>query len=127
MKTIKFPGSVPLAALTVLLWVALATIHGAMITVTSTADDSSPGTLRDAVIHAADGDAIFLPSAQVFQMGTIYDDPDNFMGPTATPMITKRIIIEAQGSTLEHSPNGVNFRAFAVGPGGNLDIRNAYR
>src|SRR5437870_3721565 len=33
MKTIKFPGIVPLAALTVLLWVPLATVHGARFTV----------------------------------------------------------------------------------------------
>ena len=81
------------------------------IPVTST-DESGPNTLRDAMVNAADGDTIVLAvptqpgETAVFQMSTIFDDADNFMGPTATPMITKRILIEARGSRLEHVPKG---------------------
>ena len=100
------------------------------IPVTST-DESGPNTLRDAIANAADGDTIVLAvptqpgETAVFQMSTIFDDADNFMGPTATP-IKSTIIIEARGSRLEHVPDGVNFGAFAVGPGGDLTIRNAH-
>ena len=95
------------------------------IFVTSTAE-SGPGTLRDALTSAADGDTIVLPAGEVFQMSTIFDDADNFMGPTATPMITLSITIEANGSRLERISGSPNFRAFAVGPSGNLTIKNAH-
>lgn len=84
-------------------------------------------------------DTIVLPYGAVFQMSSIVDDAHNPMGPTATPIIFSNIFIEANGSRLEHVPNGVNFRAFAVGAAsvdlgsgnvksgtGNLEIRGAY-
>ena len=100
--------------------------RAATITVTDTSDTSNPGTLRDALAQAASGDTIALPTLAVFYMGTIFDDLDNFMGPTATPIITKTIIIAGNGSRFEHIANGVNFRAFAVGPGGNLTLQNLH-
>ena len=107
-----------------LLCAALNSVQAARTIPVTSADESGPNTLRDAIANAADGDTIVLAvptqpgETAVFQMSTIFDDADNFMGPTATPMITKTIIIEARGSRLEHVPNGVNFRAFAVRPGG---------
>jgi hypothetical protein len=87
-------------------------------------------------------DTIWLAQGAVFHMGSIVDDAYNYTGPTATPIVFSNIIIEANGSLLEHIQNGVNFRAFAVGiasidvpsefgggtksGSGNLTIRNAY-
>ncbi len=58
-------------------------------------------------------------------MSQITVDVDNFLGPTATPMIFSKITIEANGATLIWSGGG-HARAFAVGKGGSLTIRNAY-
>jgi hypothetical protein len=59
-------------------------------------------------------------------MTAIIDDPFNYMGPTATPMVISNITIEASGARLEHAPNGVLFRAFAVADTGSLTIRNVH-
>ena len=48
-------------------------------------------------------------------MSAIVDDAHNPFGPTATPIVFSKITIEANGARLEHVPNGVSFRAFAVG------------
>ena len=69
-------------------------------------------------------DTISLPDGAVFLFNnvasSIVDDPHNYMGPTATPIIFSKIVIEGNGARLER-PNpsrdfsGTNFRAFAVG------------
>jgi hypothetical protein len=112
-------------ALTTLL-ISTTAIHADTIAVTSTAEDLAPGTLWTAMLTAKDGDVIELPNNEVFQMSTIFGDGENYTGPTATPMIKGTIVIEANGSRLEHAPNGINFRAFAVGKKGRLTIRNAH-
>ena len=84
-------------------------------------------------------DTIVLPAGGVVTMSSIVDDAHNYMGPTATPIIFSNITIEANGARFQHAPNGINFRAFAVGNAsialpngstasgtGNLTIRNAY-
>jgi hypothetical protein len=71
-------------------------------------------------------DTIVLPAGAVFQFDHIIDDSQNSMGPTANPVINSHIVIEANGSRLEHVPNGINFRAFAINPGESLTIRNAH-
>jgi hypothetical protein len=85
-------------------------------------------------------DLIVLPVKATFLMDHIVDDADNYMGPTATPMITSNITIDAKGSTLQYVPTfGVLhagtfhtwpvqtwFRAFAVDSGGSLELRSAY-
>lgn len=58
---------------------------------------------------------IMLSAGELYSMSSIVDDPFNYMGPTATPIILADIVIEAGGSRIEHAPNGINFRAFAVG------------
>jgi hypothetical protein len=104
--------------------------------------------VNDNIVHIdteceleADGQAhytIVLSAGEVYSMSSIVDDPFNYMGPTATPIILADIVIEAGGSRIEHAPNSINFRAFAVGvwsfasgvpiiPGaGSLSLRNAY-
>jgi hypothetical protein len=59
-------------------------------------------------------------------MAFVIDDPVNPTGPAANPLIQSNIIIEANGSRIEHVPNGINFRAFAVDSNASLAIRNAH-
>ena len=70
-------------------------------------------------------DTIYLPSGAVLNLSKITDDVDNFVGPTATPMIFSKITIQANGATLVWSGGG-HARAFAVGKGGSLTIEGAY-
>jgi hypothetical protein len=70
-------------------------------------------------------DTIYLPSGAVLNLSKITDDVDNFVGPTATPMIFSKITIQANGATLVWSGGG-HARAFAVGAGGSLTIQGAY-
>ena len=69
-------------------------------------------------------DMIVLPNNTALFLTTITDDADNFVGPTATPMITSTITIEAYGTTLQWNGSG-HARAFLVVNGGNLTIHNA--
>jgi len=68
---------------------------------------------------------IILPSGGVFLMSKIMDDADNPFGPTATPIITSNITIEANGSLLQWVGTK-NARAFSVGSTGQLTLENAY-
>jgi hypothetical protein len=80
-------------------------------------------------------DVIILPANALFQLHCSIEDADNAMGPTATPMITSKVRIEGNGSTLQNYPGnpdcpgmfgfGSGFRLFAVGSTGFLDLRNA--
>ncbi len=75
-------------------------------------------------------DTIILPNNALLQLSAVLDDADNSAGPTATPIITSIITIEAYGATLQwsnssSSPNA-NSRAFTVGSTGRLTIRNAH-
>ncbi|HKW16193.1 MAG TPA: choice-of-anchor Q domain-containing protein [Terriglobales bacterium] len=71
-------------------------------------------------------DTIVLPTSGVFQMSSIVDDIGNFMGPTATPMISSTVTVEGNGATLQWVNGNLNARAFAVGPGGNLTINEVF-
>lgn len=89
---------------------------------------------------AGDGnDVIVLPSKSVFQLNKPVQDAGNYLGPTATPLIASNITIEGYGATLSYVPacfagyTGTPcsnpaydylFRAFAVGPSGNLTLKN---
>jgi hypothetical protein len=70
-------------------------------------------------------DIIVLPFGGVFQMSKIVDDARNPFGPTATPIITSNITIEANGSLLQWMGTA-NTRAFSVGSAGNLTIDSVY-
>jgi CSLREA domain-containing protein len=67
-----------------------------------------------------------LPPGAVYPVSSVVDDADNYVGPTATPIVTSTILIEGSGARLEHVPNGVDFRAFAVAAGGNLTLREVH-
>jgi hypothetical protein len=82
-------------------------------------------------------DTIVLEGGRTYSMGAIVDDPYNYTGPTATPIIFSRIVIEANGATLVRLPSAAYFRLFAIAAAsadrpagaaagaGALDIRNA--
>jgi hypothetical protein len=82
-------------------------------------------------------DTIVLAGGETYSMSRIVYDPYNYVGPTATPVIFAKIVIEANGATLVHAANAVRFRLFSIGSGsasradgtvpgaGSLDIRNA--
>lgn len=70
-------------------------------------------------------DTIILPTSAFFLTLSSVDDVHNFMGRTATPMITSTIIIQGNGAEFQSDPEE-NVRLFAVGPGGNLTINEMY-
>ena len=70
-------------------------------------------------------DSIVLPTKGVFTMEGPAADVLNYLGPTATPMVSSTITIEAAGSRIQHGGGPVGYRAFAVGTGGNLTIHEA--
>ena len=72
------------------------------------------------------GDIIELPPMSVFTFSDPIDDYDNYTGPAATPVITSEIIIEGRGARLERSSAGRLTRAFVVGAGGDLDLREVH-
>ncbi len=123
--------------------------HAGVIFVTTTNDQLNPDgacSLKEAIYAAnldsnvitsgstsfstgcvpgSGADRIILPSQSVFSMSQIVDDFQNPFGPTATPMVTSNITIEADGSRLQWLGSN-NVRAFAVASTGNLTIRLAH-
>ena len=64
-------------------------------------DDAGNATVVNTQCAAGTGDdVIVLPSKATLSMTCWVQDADNFMGPTATPMITSRITIQGYGATL---------------------------
>ncbi|MBA3347262.1 MAG: hypothetical protein H0T13_01745, partial [Actinobacteria bacterium] len=59
-------------------------------------------------------------------MSAPIDDADNYVGPTATPIVTSEIVLEARGAMIRHSGVLVPFRAFAVDFNGNLTLREVH-
>jgi hypothetical protein len=98
-------------------------------------EDGTPQFVTTQCVIGDGNDTIVLPTSSLFQIHRILDDADNSAGPTATPIITSNITIEANGATLQWtgcpdpvcSQNQANyFRAFTVGSAGHLTIRNAH-
>ena len=90
-------------------------------------DPSNPAaTINTGCVAGSGTDTIELPPAGVFTFADPIDDAANFMGPTVTPIITSPIIIEGRGALLERLEAGRLTRAFAVGPTGNLDLREVH-
>jgi uncharacterized repeat protein (TIGR02543 family) len=87
--------------------------------------DGSDNLITTECVAGSGDDTIVLPTGAILQISTIPLDSHNPYGPTATPIITSNITIEANGATLEHVGT-LNFRAFAVGNTGSLTIRNAH-
>ena len=71
-------------------------------------------------------DVIVLPSKGLFTMSGPVADVHNYVGATATPMVTSTITIEAVGSRIQHGGGAVPYRAFAVGKGGDLTIHEIH-
>lgn len=90
-------------------------------------DASNPGEFFDTACPGGSGaDVIELPPMGVFQFADPIDDADNYLGPTVTPIITSAITIEGRGARLERLAGGRLTRAFAVGTGGFLDLREVH-
>ena len=90
-------------------------------------DSANPGTFFDTACVGGSGvDTIELPPMGVFTFADPIDDPDNFVGPAVTPIITSAIIIEGRGARLERVASTRLTRAFAVGPTGDLDLREVH-
>jgi uncharacterized repeat protein (TIGR01451 family) len=79
--------------------------------------DCVPGTGTDTIV---------LPYSTTIVMSQALGDAHSALGATGTPLIFSNITIEANGSLLTPSTGARPFRAFAVGGGGSLTIRNAY-
>jgi hypothetical protein len=90
-------------------------------------DPTNPGTLVTTGCTAGSGhDTIWLPPMGVFTYADPIDDADNFVGPTVTPIITSGVTIEGRGARLQRLSAGRLTRAFAVGVGGALDLREVH-
>jgi hypothetical protein len=70
-------------------------------------------------------DVIELPPEATFAFSAIIDDASNHLGPTATPLVTSALIIEGRGAVIQRTGTAI-FRAFAVGPTGDLDLREVH-
>jgi CSLREA domain-containing protein len=70
-------------------------------------------------------DRIIVPGQSVFFLSKITDEAQNPFGPTATPMITSNVTIEADGATFDWIGGNTHARAFAVASTGNLTLRFA--
>jgi hypothetical protein len=124
-----------------------AAVGGSIIQVTTTGQDGSDGcSLSEAILSANSDsavgdctagsssglDTVELAAFTTYTMTAIYTDGlygnayGSFVGPTATPMVTSDILIEGAGAIIEHAPNGVDFRAFAVVDAGNLTLREVH-
>jgi len=89
---------------------------------------------------AGDGnDTIVLPTKAILRLNKPVDDASNYMGPTATPMVTSTVTIEGYGATLLYVPScyagytgtpcpnptyDYLFRAFSVDASGSLTLKN---
>jgi hypothetical protein len=131
---------VQLALVGVLSLTVLTAAHaGSIISVTTTAQDGSGGCSLSEAIASANSDSsvggctagssgidtIGLAPNAVYTMSTVFDESTNYVGATATPMVTSAIIIEGVGARIVHAANGVGFRAFTVGETGDLTLREA--
>src|SRR5215813_12010476 len=102
----------------------------------STSPDSAYTT--GCVAGTGNGDTIVLPAGAVFTFDHFWDgDAYNKFGPTATPIIFSKIIIEGNGATLQWQDTfrPGNSRLFAIGKGsgpftitgtGELTLKNVY-
>ncbi|MGZ8514319.1 MAG: choice-of-anchor Q domain-containing protein [Candidatus Limnocylindrales bacterium] len=89
------------------------------------APDTIPGTFFETGCEAGSGDdtIVLLPASATFTMSRVINDQFNYVGPTATPIVTSTILIEGLGATIVHGGGLVPYRAFAVANTGNLHLR----
>jgi hypothetical protein len=102
-------------------------IHAANFDTTVMPDPGNPGLFVTTGCTAGDGaDTIQLPPGGTFTLSRAVDDVANYIGPTATPIVTSTITIEALGAKILHGGGPFPYRAFAVAGNGNLTISEAY-
>ena len=70
-------------------------------------------------------DVIELAPGGIYSFSAIIADAFNHLGATATPIVTSTLVIEGRGAVIEHTGTAI-FRAFAVGPAGDLDLREVH-
>ena len=88
-------------------------------------DDDTPVFVRTGCRAGSGDDVLVLVTRGRYEMDDILDDAFNPLGPTATPIITSHVTIEAHGATLQNTGTEP-YRAFSVGSGGHLTLKNAY-
>jgi hypothetical protein len=102
-------------------------IYAANLDASKAPDIFNPGQLLTTGCAAGNGaDIIELPAGGGFNFADPITDVDNYVGPSATPIITSRIIIEGRGAKLERVSGGRPTRAFVVGATGDLDLREVH-
>lgn len=106
-------------------------IYAANLDASLAPNPADPDTTIATACTAGDGaDTIELFAnnlvAQTYTMSGAMDDYDNYMGGTATPMVTTEILIEGLGGRIVHYGGTRPFRAFAVGEGGTLTLREVW-
>jgi hypothetical protein len=87
---------------------------------------ASGDVITTGCIAGSGDDTIALAQGAIYAMDHVQDDADNPFGPTATPLITSSITIEAAGAVLQRAAGAPNMRAFAVGDGGSLQLEQAF-
>jgi hypothetical protein len=85
----------------------------------------NPRTTIDTGCEAGSGDDVILLGGSGYATAD-FRDVNNYLGPTATPIITSNIRIDGAGATLSRSSTQPVFRLFAVAETGSLDLRNVY-
>ena len=85
----------------------------------------NPVFIPTGCVPGSGDDIIVLPAGAVLPLSKTVDDAINPAGPTATPLITSTITIQAYGATLQRT-GSQNYRLFTVGNAGHLTIRRAY-
>lgn len=84
-----------------------------------------PATTVDTGCVAGSGDdVIYLGGASFSTVD--FRDADNYLGPTATPVITSHITVEGAGASLTRQSAQPVYRLFAVAETGHLDLREVH-
>src|SRR5262249_31240207 len=109
MKTKIGPHLIAATIAAALFFAAALLVHGATITVTNT-NDSGPGSLRQALIDASDGDTITFAVT-----GTI-------VLISGELLVDKNVTIEHPGATSLVVDGNATYRVFHIGPGKNVSI-----
>jgi len=109
MKTRIRPNIVPAAIAVALFFAVALVVHGATITVTNT-NDSGPGSLRQALASANDGDTITVAVS-----GTI-------VLTTGELLVDKNVTIEGPGAASLAVDGNASYRVFRIGYGKNVTI-----
>lgn len=84
-----------------------------------------PATTVDTGCAAGSGDDVILLGGGTYATAD-FRDVDNYLGPTATPIVTSHIVVEGAGALLTRQSSQPVFRLFAVAETGHLDVREIH-